>query len=709
MTTPIETLSGLKIGTIESVSSNQFKVVLELDAPQSTALNAGVPTAFPRVNNYVLIPTEGSCVVGMIVWIGIELSTYPKRKGLKDFDLVDLPFPIRRMTITPVGTLIHRRGTAEQPNIHLDRGVHSFPSVGDSVLLPSATQLKAIIEAEGKDRRLVIGRSALATEATVSVDPDKLFGRHLAVLGNTGSGKSCSVAGLIRWSLEAAKQAQVAPTAGNCNARFLILDPNGEYGQAFDDLGAAVRRFRVIPQGSQKSSASQGGPSWAALRVPAWLWNSHEWCSFASAAPGVQRPLLLQGLRNMRAGQTLSDNKQVRAIRLFGSYKRMVHSKVAEGATAFADGKGATHVGTLLQQVARDATEYADSAGDEFDLLAQAAVTLYKSHDASFPDKVTKATVPWFRPFSETDLTTFAAAIETLIEKCKSVVGSAATTMRAREDAPIPFELEEMADHIKQLAVEVGSANASQFADFLAMRIEMTLNDGRMRPVINPENMPSFVEWLTENVGSDGAANGPIAIVDLSLVPADVLQMLIAVLGRLVFDVVQRYRRLNGVELPTVIVLEEAHAFVRRSQDDSSGFNFAAAMCRDTFDRIAREGRKFGLGLVLSSQRPSELSQTVLAQCNTFLLHRLMNDRDQEFVKSLVPEKLGGLLSDLPNLPTRQAILLGWATPIPVLVEMRELSKEHRPQSSDPEFWDVWTGQSKRHIDWQALADDWTS
>src|SRR5690606_5860543 len=106
---------------------------------------------------------------------------------------------------------------------------------------------------------------------------------------------------------------------------------------------------------------------------------------------------------------------------------------------------------------------------------------------------------------------------------------------------------------------------------------------------------------------------------------------------------------------------------------------------------------------------PSELSQTVLAQCNTFLLHRLMNDRDQELVKSLVPEKLGGLLSDLPNLPTRQAILLGWATPIPVLVEMRELSKEHRPQSSDPEFWDVWTGQSKRHIDWQALADDWTS
>jgi hypothetical protein len=300
-------------------------------------------------------------------------------------------------------------------------------------------------------------------------------------------------------------------------------------------------------------------------------------------------------------------------------------------------------------------------------------------------------------------------AITAVVAACGTDVDQSAPTMKAREDAPIQFDVEALADHLKQLAVELGSANASQFADFLAMRIEMTLNDGRMRPVIHPDNMPTLIEWLAEYVGDDSAQNGAIAIVDLSLVPADVLQMLIAVLGRVVFEAIQRYRRINAKELPTVIVLEEAHAFVRRSNDDSSGIAFASAMCRDVFERIAREGRKFGLGLVLSSQRPSELSQTVLAQCNTFLLHRLMNNQDQEYVKSLVPEKLGGLLSDLPNLPTRQAILLGWATPIPVLVEMRELPKEHRPHSSDPEFWDVWIGNTDRAIDWQVIADDWTS
>ena len=117
-------------------------------------------------------------------------------------------------------------------------------------------------------------------------------------------------------------------------------------------------------------------------------------------------------------------------------------------------------------------------------------------------------------------------------------------------------------------------------------------------------------------------------------------------------------------------------------------------------------GGKFGLGLVLSSQRPSEL--TVLAQCNTFLMHRIVNDRDQALVSKLVPDNLGGLLRDLPSLPSRQAILLGWATPVPMLVEMHELPVAQRPHSADdPAFWDVWTGEAARDIDWGEVARDW--
>lgn len=138
--------------------------------------------------------------------------------------------------------------------------------------------------------------------------------------------------------------------------------------------------------------------------------------------------------------------------------------------------------------------------------------------------------------------------------------------------------------------------------------------------------------------------NGSIAVLDLSLVPTSVVHLVTAVVARIVFETVQRYRRKErGSVLPTVLVLEEAHVFIKRSKDrvDDDSID-PADVCRQIFERIAREGRKFGLGLVLSSQRPSELSPTVLSQCNTFLLHRLVNDRDQELVSKLIPDNLGG-------------------------------------------------------------------
>ena len=157
-----------------------------------------------------------------------------------------------------------------------------------------------------------------------------------------------------------------------------------------------------------------------------------------------------------------------------------------------------------------------------------------------------------------------------------------------------------------------------------------------------------------------------------------------------------------------MLVLEEAHTFIRRGKDDDGPAATPTQLCRETFERIAREGRKFGLGLVLSSQRPSELSPTVLAQCNTFMLHRIVNDADQNLVGRLVPDNVSGLLRELPSLPSKQAILLGWATPIPVLVEIEELPEEQRPRSADPDFWDVWTLVKKREIDWRPIAKDWS-
>lgn len=687
MSKPIEQIAALTIGTVESVSPSEIRVILEPNAPQATALNTGVPTGFPRINGYVLIPNGTGALVGLVVWLGVERSPFPKRTGLKDFGLVDLPFPQRKISLTPLGTLLSgKRIGSSEIAYRLERGVSAYPSVGDAAQLPTAEQLRSIVEASSKeDRRVKIGTSPLAANADVTVDPDKVFGRHLAVLGNTGSGKSCSVAGLIRWSLTQAKKAR--PDKVRPNARFIILDPNGEYSSAFADYDD-VRRFQVFPKATDIQP----------LLLPAWTWNSHEWSAFAHAAPGVQRPLLLQALRDLRAGGRLSEPMERQASRLIRSYKTLISGRIARGVGGYQGFPENKNCGNQIRNLAKDAKTHAGNTqgglSHALDSLASTADQLANTRHWQ------SANSEGYNDFNETELRGIIACIDNAL---------AQLPRQPREDAPVEFTVATLPDHLDQIASEAPGGQTAQFLATLTMRIRMMLADRRLGPVVNPsERIITFHEWLDSYIGKDHAENGELAILDLSLIPSDVLYIVIAVLARIVFEATQRYRMLYDVELPTVLVLEEAHTFIRRGNDEESDTPTPSQVCRQTFERIAREGRKFGLGLVLSSQRPSELSPTVLAQCNTFLLHRIVNDRDQELVGKLVPDSLGGLLKELPSLPSRQAILLGWAATIPTLVEITEVPEKQRPSSSDPKFWDVWTGKEERSINWREIVNDWT-
>lgn len=689
MTSPIERISSLVVGTVESVAPNEIKVLLDLDSPHSTALNSGTPAAFPRLNNYVLIPNEAGATVGYIAWIGIERSPYPKRSGLKDFGLIDLPFPLRKMSISPVGTLTTRRDRASEKTIYeLSRGVVAFPSVGDQVLMPTPEQIEAVVGAKESDKRVKLGTSPIAANANIMVDPDKIFGRHLAVLGNTGSGKSCTVAGLIRWSIEAA-QKNVSPPK-TPNMRFIVLDPNGEYAKAFQDLGEQVRIFRVPPVTDNER----------ALQVPAWMWSGHEWSAVAHAQPGAQRPLLLQGVRELKSGQTEGVPREAIIRRYLVSYSTRISSMLNQGTQAFAGAAVSRfNCARMLQAMANDMSHLAE--GLETGTVRTALEAL--AHKTTGVVEARRSG-QYFNDFTISDLETIRTDIDTLTTTLPDFGIEALIS----EDAPTPFDPNLLATHLERIAVEQGG-NLAGFISTLGLRIRNMLADTRLGPVIAQTPAPSFEKWLGDIIGEDNSANGPLAIIDLSLLPSDVIHIVVAVLARVIFEGLQRYRKTNpeGKALPTVLVLEEAHTFVRRGKDDDSGAFSPATLCREAFERIAREGRKFGLGLVLSSQRPSELSPTALAQCNTFLLHRIVNDSDQNLVARLVPDNVGGLLSELPSLPSRQAILLGWATPIPVLVEIGELPKNQRPQSDDPDFWDVWIQKSARSINWKTVVTDW--
>ena len=143
---PLAYADSLRIGTIDFVSPDEIKVLLDIEAPDGVALNTGTPRPFPRINGYVLIPSDDGHLVAQVEWITIERSQYPKRKGMQDFGLVDLPYPLRKMSLNPLGVLAYESKDAKGNDVYrFRRGVESYPTVGDAVLLPTQNQLRAIV------------------------------------------------------------------------------------------------------------------------------------------------------------------------------------------------------------------------------------------------------------------------------------------------------------------------------------------------------------------------------------------------------------------------------------------------------------------------------------------------------------------------------------------------------------------------------------
>ena len=694
MTGMVQTIGHRIVGAVEEVFADRISALVDTEAPHTTALNSGVPIGFPRINGYVLIPNEGGATTCIVSSVRIERLPYPKRKGTQqDFGLVDLPFPSRLVTLIPIGTL-KASPREEGYAFQVHRGVDVFPSVGDPIHLPSAEQLRAIVEGDDEPtRRILIGHCPTAGRAPVYVDPDKLFGRHVAILGNTGAGKSCTVAGLIRWSLEAAKSQMDEKPNENPNARFIVLDPNGEYAQTFRDQG--IRLFRVDPAGNER-----------ALRLPAWLWNGAEWAAFAGAAPGVQRPVLFEALRRLRSGLGSPDEFETKVVSRIRRYQTRLKLLV-QGAEHQQPGRreGVAEVLLNLHSDFEDLAQNSKCTDESLRSAVAAVASKAKEVEEGARANRKNGGGHWHNDFAETAI----GQVTDALQQAADLTGKGEDADPVTDEGlPIPFAIDALPDYVDALAADRSGRDMAQFVDTLNLRIHGLLSGERLKSVIHPADSSSITleDWLSEYIGDDQAKGGTVAVLDLSLVPSEVINIVVSVLARMIFEALQRYRRERGEELPTTLVLEEAHTFVHRDLGAESA-SPAGRECARVFERIAREGRKFGLGLVLASQRPSEVSPTVLSQCNTFLLHRLVNDRDQDLVKRLVPDGLGPLLRELPSLPTRRAILLGWAAPAPTLVEIRDVPEDHRPHSPDPAFWDVWAGNQSRSINWAKIARAW--
>jgi uncharacterized protein len=249
-------------------------------------------------------------------------------------------------------------------------------------------------------------------------------------------------------------------------------------------------------------------------------------------------------------------------------------------------------------------------------------------------------------------------------------------------DAPIPYLLSDLTNIIQN---EMGRLDkASSSAPFLRLKgkIEEMKADPRYNFMFSGmlvgDTMAEFLSKIFR-LPSNGK---PISIIDVSGVPSDITSTVVAVLSRMVFDFAIWSR--NEPQRPILLVCEEAHRYI--PSDRVAG----RSAVRNILERIAKEGRKYGVSLGLITQRPSDLAEGVLSQCGTIISMRLNNDRDQAFVRAAMPEGARGFLDSIPALRNRECIICGEGVSIPIRVALDNLEEDKRPASEDPIFSNLW-------------------
>ncbi len=490
-----------------------------------------------------------------------------------------------------------------QPIGFLDRE-GEFVRGGQQIAIPptrvkvaEAETLKAIYCGAEEAGALCFGTLAQDESILVPVDGDVLFGRHLAVVGSTGSGKSCTVAAILQQGLK--------PSADQCgrgvlsNAHIILFDLHGEYATSFP----TARRLDI-----------------STLNLPYWLMNAEE----------LEELFIAGGERS--------------------------HNQAAQFRHAVSENKKAHNAG--YPRVSYDTPVYFNLE-EVFNYLHNLNVEVIGKKDGEGCPKLADGTLIQQRG-TRYFATRLAFAEQSTAKDTKASYG--------------PFQ--------------------GEFDRFL-FRIRAMMDSERFAFLLKPEKTPGnpfktadAEELMSKVIGYGSGSKANVTIVDLSGVPFEVQSLVVSLISRMMFDVGFHLKRttpsprdLNG-DIAFLAVYEEAHKYVPKSEDA----RFRAAS--RSIERIAKEGRKYGVGMMIVSQRPSDVSETVFSQCNSCVVMRLTNPADQEYVRRLLPDFVRGVADSLSTLEQREALIVGAAIRVPALIRVDAIAAT--PDSRDIKVQQEW-------------------
>jgi DNA helicase HerA-like ATPase len=516
-----------------------------------------------------------------------------------------------------IGSIVEVAGTSIR--VELDGKIPGQP-----VYLTTQDELRRIYQGAEAERQgdfspmIPLGSYVGAEGTTCFANLDKLLGLHCAVLGSTGAGKSGTVAAIIHSVLD--HQSETEP-ATKLRPRILVIDPHGEYAEAFGDRALVYRAYSIL-EGDTPYPTQQ-------LRLPYWMMTGEEF-------------------REMVIGKTeweaTSENNIV--------YKALTHARLV-------------HRGWTKKARTWDGEPSAEC------------------RNPSDP-----------RPTDDSEATR-------------------ARISQDDRDTPDPFSLDEFARHIRdEQGVRVKSGNwdrmsPSDFKSHASVldKLAWLRADPRLAFMMGEHregdpDLPNILRQFVGGVGADSEMRD-VRIIDISGLPNEIAGPLTAAIARLLFQYKLWQTREERERDPVLIVCEEAHRYV----PDTGLAEYQTA--QKAIRRIAKGGRKYGLGLMLVSQRPADVERTVLSQCNSWIVMRLTNSTDQEHVVRFMPDSLAGLARLLSSPSRQEAIFMGDAAAVPARIAIRNLKKSKLPRSYDVSFTQGWSEPPVPEEDVSSVVKRW--
>ena len=502
------------------------------------------------------------------------------------------------ITVAPIGSYID-----DEDGIKFKQGGVNLPSPTEPVYLPDDDLINRIFSCN-ENFSFEIGKLGNNNNIRYYVDGNKFFGKHIAVVGSTGSGKSCAVASILQKVMHIENGVNKAKEAKK-NTHIIIFDIHSEYRSAFSLNEEQVFTMNVLDVEK--------------LCLPYWLMNSQE----------------LEAL--FIESNEMNSHNQISQFK-----KAVILSKEKHNAS--------------MQNINYDTPVYFDIKDVYRYIKNKNSEVINKNDSQPHRPKLSDGTI-----------------LDNADSRYLDEIFSFATSSTAKDTKAS------------------NGPYAGDFERFLT-RLETKLADKRLKFITDPKKdddtsykTEDFDYILMQFLGYIDKSN--VTVIDLSAIPFEVLSIVISLLSRVIFDFAFHYSKImheqNSVnDIPFMLVCEEAHNYIPKG----GGAEYNAS--RQSIERIAKEGRKYGLNLMVVSQRPSEVSETIFSQCNNFIVLKLTNVNDQSCIKNLLPDNNSSLVDALPTLAAGECLMVGDSVPLPAIVKME--MPNPIPSSSNVNVYDEW-------------------